>query len=142
MAKFFIQGLNLMEKRFMPEHEQWLLYAELDLKAAKRLVNDDEEPLVPPALVHAQQCAEKALKAYLKYCQVTIIKTHDLIKLTEACMQFDPEFESLLQDALDLNPHVTVSRYPDSRYMMLDLTTAKLLIQKSERIFKLVESKF
>lgn len=48
----------------MQEHELWLLFAERDLKGAKKCLVG-EEILVSPALVLAQQSAEKALKGYL-----------------------------------------------------------------------------
>ncbi len=48
----------------MQKHEEWLVFAEQDLKSAKIILKSNES-IIGPALFHTQQCAEKALKAYL-----------------------------------------------------------------------------
>jgi hypothetical protein len=48
----------------MKQHETWLEKALRDLKSAKKLFESDE-PILDTAIYHTQQCAEKALKAYL-----------------------------------------------------------------------------
>lgn len=128
------------EKYFTPKHDRWLNFAEEDLKAAKLLV-ENIEAIIPPALVLAQQSAEKALKGYLFYKAAKPIKTHDLVKLVKRCSKFDEDFLNLLHDATDLNPHISVSRYPDSRFLMPDLTTAKILVRKSENFFLFIKDK-
>ncbi len=132
--------LNKKEKSFTPKHKNWLHFAEEDLKAAILCV-ENEYALIPPALVLAQQSAEKALKGYLYYKEVKPIKTHDLVKLAIRCSKFDEDFTTLLNDAADLNPHISVSRYPDSRFMMPDLTSAKILVRKSEKFFLFITDK-
>ena len=42
----------------------WLLKAQRDLSAARRL-SGDEDPFLDIAIYHCQQAAEKAIKAYL-----------------------------------------------------------------------------
>lgn len=118
-------------------HEEWLAFALYDLKAAQLIIKSPEA-IIPPALVLAQQCAEKALKAYLFYKDHASIKTHDLVQLVKLCMSFDEEFSCLLENALELNPHVSASRYPDSCLTIPDLTTAQLLITQAEYIYNFV----
>ena len=46
----------------MLEHEMWIKKAVSDFLAAEKMVKDDDFTL-DAAVFHAQQCAEKALKA-------------------------------------------------------------------------------
>jgi len=49
-------------------HELWLLKAENDLYIAEKIAENNDKAL-DMAIGHTQQCAEKALKAYLVYCK-------------------------------------------------------------------------
>lgn len=99
----------------MHGHEAWIAKAVSDLTSAKKLAKDDDATL-DTAAYHTQQCAEKALKAYLAFKQQKIPRTHDLEKLLELCSQFDIAFKNLLNDAADLDPYATYTRYPDDRF--------------------------
>ena len=62
--------------------EDWVFYAESDLKTAEILIKD--EYLMTNIIVfHCQQAIEKYLKAFLVDNNVPIIKTHDLIKVND-----------------------------------------------------------
>jgi HEPN domain-containing protein len=119
----------------MQKHKEWLDFAEQDLKVAKIIISSPEA-MVGPILFHAQQCAEKAFKAFLVYRHQPLRKTHDLISLIKLCLDIDPEFNTLIQEALDLNPYISGSRYPDSHFAIPDLTTATASIQKAEKILR------
>ena len=69
----------------MRAHEHWLLIAQEDLASAKHLSN------IPfmTALFHIQQCAEKALKAYVVLKRGFVVKTHDLVRLVDICIEMD-----------------------------------------------------
>jgi HEPN domain-containing protein len=54
--------------------KEWLSYANTDLIGAKALA-DMGENFFPLAAFHAQQCAEKALKAYLVFNSIRVPKT-------------------------------------------------------------------
>src|SRR5512138_829230 len=61
---------------------EWLSYAEGDLEVCRRTL--EEPPLTSAAFFHAQQAAEKALKAYWAYLsEDRIPRTHDLVALAE-----------------------------------------------------------
>ena len=60
--------------------EDWILFAERDLKTAEILIKD-EYPMTNIIAFHCQQAIEKFLKAFLVEKDIPIIKTHDLIKL-------------------------------------------------------------
>jgi HEPN domain-containing protein len=61
---------------------QWLKKAEEDINAAKTLLPHEMSFLFTVGF-HAQQSAEKYLKAYLTWHQVEFRKTHDLGELLD-----------------------------------------------------------
>jgi HEPN domain-containing protein len=124
----------------MREHELWLMYAEYDLAIAKVALRG-EYIAIPTALSLCQQAAEKAIKAYLIYKKHHFIKTHKIDFLVERCLLFDQEFKKLMDDAEDLSPHVTISRYPDSVFGIPDLETALFMLSKAENIVTFVKLK-
>lgn len=67
-----------MSKRSDPN--EWLRFAQGDLAAARLLLTDTELP-ARMACFHAQQAAEKALKASLVQAGIQFRKTHDLVVL-------------------------------------------------------------
>ena len=88
----------------MKLHEVWLKKAENDLISAQKL-SDIDDPVLDTAIYHTQQCAEKALKAYLSYKQQPLQKTHDLEYLVELCSKLESRFNELLDDAEILTPY-------------------------------------
>jgi HEPN domain-containing protein len=60
---------------------------------------------------HAQQCAEKHLKAYLVFTGVDFPYTHNISRLLELCGEHAEWAEKLL-DAEELSPFATTVRYP------------------------------
>ena len=90
---------------------EWLSYAEQDL-ASSRVLMDAEPPLLGPASYHAQQAAEKALKAFLTSHRRPVRKTHDLVALLAECIALDQRFSQFLGAAQTLGPYATQFRYP------------------------------
>jgi HEPN domain-containing protein len=123
-----------MESEFMHGHKHWLLIAQEDLASAKLLAN---EPFMT-ALFHIQQCAEKALKAYIVLKKNSFIKTHDLGKLVDICMEMDEDFETLRFLAAVLTPYETAGRYPSSDFVRLSIEEIEKIIAQSEFIFNFV----
>lgn len=66
------------------------------------------------ACFHAQQMAEKSLKAFLAQRGVTFPYTHNLAKLVEAGARLDTTFRSLLPAVAPLTPYAVELRYDDS----------------------------
>jgi len=98
-----------MEHVFMQKHEPWLLIAQEDLASANHL----HSKVLTTTLFHAQQCAEKSLKAYLVLKHDKLIKTHDLVQLVDLCIKFNKSFEEIRLLAAVLTPYETAGRYPD-----------------------------
>ncbi len=118
----------------------WLAYAQNDLKAAQvPLVSGDVS--IASVLYCAQQSAEKALKAYLFAQNVPIPRTHDLIKLVDACSLFDSEFETIRIRAGALNPLSTTTRYPEHFLSMLHTIVADQAIGYARQILEFSEMK-
>ncbi|TME24838.1 MAG: HEPN domain-containing protein, partial [Chloroflexi bacterium] len=91
------------------EAVDWLLRAERDLEAARRLL-EPEPPLSDVAVYHAQQAAEKALKAFLTSHRRPVRKTHDLVALLAECIALDQRFSQFLGAAQTLGPYATQFR--------------------------------
>jgi HEPN domain-containing protein len=64
------------------------------------------------ASFHAQQAAEKALKALLIRHQVSYSKTHDLGELLQLAEPVAAGIAGALADAEGLTPHAVDTRYP------------------------------
>jgi HEPN domain-containing protein len=116
----------------MRGHNDWLYFAEGDLVAAKLCLQDNRAYGV--IFYHCQQCAEKALKAYIVYRNEPVTRTHDLVYLRELCEQFDSEFTMLSKDTHVLNPFSQKTRYPENNYSLPDVNYAKQCIEKAYRI--------
>ncbi len=93
------------------EVQQWLVKSQRDLKVAWVVFNH-EESLLDAVVYHCQQSAEKSLKAYLTYQNVTFRKTHDLDVLIDLCTLSEPSFQDLKYEADTLTPYATEFRYP------------------------------
>jgi HEPN domain-containing protein len=90
---------------------QWLAKAEEDLEAAESLLSQ-EQPLLFPSSFHAQQAAEKYLKALLTWHQIEFPKTHAIERLLDLVKDAEPETASSLRDAVALTPYGVDIRYP------------------------------
>jgi len=65
------------------------------------------------ACFHAQQAAEKYLKAFLVHAGVSFPFTHNLPKLVELCAGVDATFRSLLPHVEPLTPYAVELRYDE-----------------------------
>lgn len=90
----------------------WVRKAEHDLLNVR---NNLAAPEVPWDTVcfHAQQAAEKMLKALLVFHGVQPWRTHDLVALAAECAERDPRAAELRAACLLLNPYSVETRYPD-----------------------------
>ena len=90
-----------------PEPGAWFEHAEEDLAAAATLLDAGHWGL---AAFHAQQCAEKALKAVQIHRHRTFDRVHDLSRLSRA-LKADRDIQ---EHCAALSGFYTVSRYPDA----------------------------
>ena len=122
----------------MPGPKDWLKKASNDLKASKKLSDDDET--LDCSVFHTHQCAEKAFKAFIVFARQVIPKTHDLKFLLECCTKVDSELMFLLAESNDLEAYGYGSRYPND-YFYVDKQRTKEAIEKAEKILITVKIK-
>ena len=91
--------------------QQWLDKAQKDLQAAAILFNHAVGDYDNVGF-HAQQAAEKFLKALLVRCQVEFPKTHNLAVLRHLVAQVDQTLAEHLVPAEALTPYGVEFRYP------------------------------
>jgi HEPN domain-containing protein len=91
---------------------EWVQKAENDFKLAHLALEAGDEPLTEGACFHAQQCAEKYLKAVLQEHQISFPRRHELIPLLELLLPLDENFESLRQALIELESYAVAVRYP------------------------------
>jgi len=90
---------------------QWLAKAEEDLGVAEYLVSENTE-YFSAAGFHAQQAAEKFLKAVFVHHQIEFPKTHDLGELLDLVSGADPALAVTLRNVITLNIYAVEARYP------------------------------
>lgn len=93
------------------EAGEWLRRAERDLMIAERALQGIPT-LGDQAVYHAQQAAEKSLKAFLAASDRPLEKTHNLEQLVGQCQGIDPLFGQFVASARTLTPYATQFRYP------------------------------
>jgi len=86
----------------------WLRKAQSDMVAMDASLNAGA---LDAACFHAQQAAEKYLKAYLIQADVEFPPTHNLVKLADLCREVESSFESLLPVVEPLTPYAVELRY-------------------------------
>lgn len=89
----------------------WLAKARLDLAAGVAVLGA-AAPLTGDAMFHAQQAAEKSIKALLAWHDTPSPKTHDLAELGGLLVDRDPSLEPLLRRAAVLTEYAWRYRYP------------------------------
>jgi HEPN domain-containing protein len=89
----------------------WVERAEEDLAMARSALRR-KRPLTSSACFHAQQCAEKYLKAILIAEGRSFPKTHDLVQLHTLGAQAGVLAPFELQDLSMLSDHAVRTRYP------------------------------
>src|SRR5215510_4100106 len=77
----------------------WVARAEEDFILARSALRR-KKPLLYGATFHAQQCVEKYLKALLVAQELVFPRTHDLVALSDLCLQGGITIP-VAQDALD-----------------------------------------
>lgn len=100
----------------------WLRKAQSDLVAMDASLNAGS---LDTAGFHAQQAAEKYLKAFLVSAGIGFPFTHNLRKLVEICSSVDSSFDSLLDIVDLLTPHAVELRY-DTEYWPSDEDIAEV----------------
>ncbi len=91
--------------------QDWLMHAESDLNLA-RVIRERADVLPEQACFHAQQAAEKALKAVLLFNGIDFPLIHDIEELLELAKQNKMVPPQEVSDASALTPYAVEARYP------------------------------
>jgi HEPN domain-containing protein len=111
----------------------WIRHAENDMISARVLFEHSWPRQTEIAAWHSQQCAEKALKAFLVAHNIEPPKIHNLIKLVKLCQNTDVGFSAIQNDCQKLNPFGSEIRYPNE--LASDEAIAKSAIEDAQRIY-------
>lgn len=96
----------------MKEYEKWIKKAEQDLFVIENIINISDAPY-EICCFHAQQAAEKYLKAYLTAHNIDFLKTHMLFVLVKQCVDCNKRFLDILSNSKKLENFAVTPRYPD-----------------------------
>jgi len=119
---------------------QWLEKAEGDLFSAEDLLGlPDSRCRFDVVCFHAQQCAEKSLKAILVFNGIPFEKIHDLGELLELCAK-DPEIIRELDEIDTLTPYAVEGRYP-GEWEPFDRAKAEEAVELARKVHKAVRSR-
>jgi len=110
----------------------WIKKAENDLINAKNSINIKPTPPLDTVCFHAQQCAEKYLKAFLVYHEIEFPKTHDLEELVGLASRADKSFIEILDMCVRLTDYAVYVRYPIFEEPTLE--EAREAIETAEKI--------
>ena len=95
-----------------PLTTEWIQKAEGDLATARRELRVRTTPNYDASCFHAQQCAEKYLKALLQEMETPFGKTHNLSLLLDLLKNRHPGLELLRPSLAILNVYAVEYRYP------------------------------
>jgi len=116
--------------------QDWLSYAETDLSACERMLED--EFLTNVVAFHAQQTVEKCFKAILEEKGQKVPRIHNLLRLFEAISEFI-SFD-LDEDKLEVADEVYIeTRYPGVFGMLKD---GKPSLKQAEELYEFARSVF
>ena len=95
-----------------PATVEWVEKAEEDFVVAQRELRARKNPVHNAVCFHAQQCAEKYLKARLCEARISFAKTHDLVALLNLALRVEPLWEGLRPGLAYLTDFAAAFRYP------------------------------
>ena len=95
-----------------PMTGEWVAKAEGDFAMLQREMRARKDPNYDGICFHAQQCAEKYLKARLCEAGIAFPKVHDLVALLEHALAVEPQWEAHRADLAFLTDFGVMYRYP------------------------------
>ncbi|PYP87613.1 MAG: DNA-binding protein [Blastocatellia bacterium AA13] len=95
-----------------PITREWIDKAEADWNSAGLLFRSRKYPDYSGSCFHAQQSAEKYLKAKLVEADIYFSKTHNLIALLTLVLTIEPSWSLLQPQLRALNAYAIEYRYP------------------------------
>jgi len=118
-----------------PLTAEWVQKAEDDYIVAQKMFRARKHPVYDAVCFHAQQCAEKYLKAFLQENERDVPKTHKLLDLLKICKEVDSSLEILLPDLREIERFSVNVRYPG---MSADKDEAKIAFNAAQVVRSLI----
>lgn len=103
--------MSATDKEIARKVRQWMDYADEDLRLAEHGLRMESGCPYRLIAYHAQQCAEKYLKAFLVYQRQDFPYTHNISMLLELCRQH-ADWVDDLEPAEELTAYAITTRYP------------------------------
>lgn len=121
--------------------EEWLNKAESDLEVCRELLN--RKRFADIAAFHAQQAAEKYLKALWEFFGIDVVKAHDLYFLKEGLIGKTTEINELRDEDLYFLTEFAVDfRYPGESATVKEARKAyKIALKVRGVVLNVLESK-
>lgn len=117
---------------------EWMQKAEQDVKAARFLLDMRPQPIEVIGF-HAQQAAEKSLKAILVRAGITPPRTHDLVALHNMCAQQAQIDLDRIDVCARLTPYAVDHRYPaESTFSESEILTD---LEDAEELYRLIHDR-
>jgi HEPN domain-containing protein len=127
-----------MSERPPPESPQaWLQRARSDLALARAAL-EASSVLLEDACYHAQQCAEKALKALLVQRKVNFPRTHVLEALVDLLVVAGVDLPAEVDEAFTLTQYAVQTRYPGEWEPVTD-EEARSVLETAAQVLAWVE---
>jgi HEPN domain-containing protein len=115
--------------------QEWIDKAEGDWSTANREYRVRKNPNYDAVCFHAQQCAEKYLKAYMQEKGIGFRKIHDLEILLNDILSIEPAWTTLRNSLIVLTSYAVEYRYPGMATLK---TEAKQAIHHCRLVRKVV----
>lgn len=113
--------------------------ADADLAISELAIQQNQDHLLRNACYHAQQAAEKYLKAYLAYNKIHVARTHDLNYLLKEVKINDSAFPDF--DFTGMEDYGTVIRYADYSDPEPDRADAEYALHKAQAVRQSVRTR-
>lgn len=123
--------MNVNKTDITDKVNKWVAYAEEDLRLAKYGLKMASSCPYRLIAYHAQQCAEKYLKAYLVSNNIDFPYTHNIRVLLKLC---NKNWTKKLERAEHLTPFAITTRYPGE-----DEVVTKKEAQEAIRIAEIIK---
>jgi len=120
-----------------PLTQEWVDKAEEDFHVAQREYRARKNPSWNAACFHAQQCAEKYLKARLQEAAIAFPRTHSLPALLQLVTPAEPLWTALRPHLDNLNAYGVAFRYPGASATKADAKQALMdckVVRKKARL--------
>jgi HEPN domain-containing protein len=120
-----------------PTTLEWISKAEDDWHVAQMSYRARKHPSYDAAVFHAQQCAEKYLKARLEEAGIAFSRTHDLLVLHQLVLSVEPGWAVLQPFLIFLNPFAFAYRYPGISAIRADAKDALKNCREVRRVIRM-----